>query len=278
MKAVCAEFADGWCFQLEKCPTNGKLHYQARWKLEKKEYGATLLQVLSCRGFAKDDLDLSPESNNSVQQGGLSFYVMKDDTREAGPWHDASYKPKKRKVYEGRDLKCMENPFEWQADVIQRISVADDDRSINWVYNRLGNAGKSKLMKYLCFKGDGVTRVPLGTATQIKTCVIEKGEHNAFMVDLPRVRGSDERQQELFSAIEEIKNGWVESPMYGKKAELFMEPPHVWVFSNELPTISNSSVDRWKVWTIADNQLHAMTWLDISNERAKFPKKKDDDP
>jgi len=36
--------------------------------------------------------------------------------------------------------------------------------------------------------------------------------------------------------------------MYGKAAELLMEPPHIWIFSNELPNISMCSLDRWHVW------------------------------
>ena len=81
------------------------------------------------------------------------------------------------------------------------------------------------------------------------------------MVDLPRVRGSDERQHELFSALEEIKNGWVESPMYGKAAELLMEPPHIWIFSNELPNISMCSLDRWHIWHLYEIGKQADPWI-----------------
>lgn len=173
----------------------------------------TLLVIFEMRGFDRRDVTVLPESNNSIQQGGLSFYVIKDDTRKAGPWYDPSFKPKKRNPYEGRDLKCMDEPYAWQKKIMDILNEEADDRTINWVYNASGCAGKSKLMKYL-----------------------------------PRVRGSDERQQELFSALEEIKNGWVESPMYGKAAELLMEPPHIWIFSNELPNVSMCSLDRWHVW------------------------------
>jgi len=40
--------------------------------------------------------------------------------------------------------------------------------------------------------------------------------------------------------------------MYGKAAELLMEPPHIWIFSNELPNISMCSLDRWHVWHLYD--------------------------
>ena len=242
------EFFDQWMFQLEEGKKAGKEHYQCRGIIEPAQMTETLLHIFESRGFDRRDVTVLPESNNSIQQGGLSFYVMKDDTRKAGPWHDPAFKPKRRTVYEGKDLKCMERPFVWQKTILVETSKEADDRTVNWVYNASGCAGKSKLMKFMRWTNPEMARVGLGSATQIKTAVIEKGAHKIYMVDLPRVRGGDERQQELFSALEEIKNGWVESPMYGKAAELLMEPPHIWIFSNELPNISMCSLDRWHVW------------------------------
>jgi hypothetical protein len=247
-----SEFFDHWMFQLEEGSVTVKEHYQCRGILDEPQMTETLLHIFESRGFDRRDVTVLPESNNSIQQGGLSFYVMKDDTRKAGPWHDPSYKPRKRNTYDGRDLRCMENPYTWQKTVMSLCNAEADDRTINWVYNASGCAGKSKLMKYMRWKNPEMARVGLGSATQIKTAVIEKGAHQVYMVDLPRVRGSDERQQELFSALEEIKNGWVESPMYGRSAELLMEPPHIWIFSNELPNLGMCSLDRWHVWHLYD--------------------------
>lgn len=90
----------------------------------------------------------------------------------------------------------------------------------------------------------------MGTATQIKSSIITKGPHRAYMLDLPRVRGKDESLQNTFSAIEEIKNGWVETAMYGKWEELMMLPPHVIVFSNDKPRLDLCSADRWEVYQL----------------------------
>lgn len=90
----------------------------------------------------------------------------------------------------------------------------------------------------------------MGTATQIKSSIITKGAHRAYMLDLPRVRGKDESLQNIFSAIEEIKCGWVETAMYGKWEELMMLPPHVFVFSNEQPRLSLCSADRWSIYQV----------------------------
>jgi len=254
---VLTEFCKQWCFQLEKGHNENKLHYQLRLILPEAQKKETLLQVFSCRFQDMRDVTILPESNNSIVQGGLAFYVMKDDTRVDGPWYDPSYVPRRRNLYKGEDLECMKEPFPMQQSIINAVHKPPDDRTINWVANFDGCAGKSKLMKYMRMnpKSFDFARVPMGTATQIKTSVIAKGPHRIYMVDLPRVRGSDERQQELFSALEEIKNGWVESPMYGKTDELLMMPPHVWIFSNELPNLKFASQDRWRVWTIENRHL-----------------------
>lgn len=252
VQSIFEEFTSQWCFQAEAGAEAQKLHYQCRMIMPEAQMTETMIHLFEMRGYDRQDVTFIPESNNSIAQGGLSFYVMKDDTRVAGPWHDPEYKPNKRKRYEGNDLACMNEPFPFQAKIIEMIKETPNDRDIIWWYNQAGCAGKSKLMKYLRFTSDEVARVPMGSATQIKTAVIEKGPHRTYMVDLPRVRGADERQQELFSALEEIKNGWVESPMYGKNAELLMEPPHVHIFSNELPNLSHCSLDRWKVYIIED--------------------------
>lgn len=248
------EFFAHWIFQQERGETTGKLHYQCRVSLEQPLSKATMLHLMDMRGI-KLQCNIQPESNNSIQQGGLSFYVMKDETREAGPWYDDAFRPSKKVKYEGKDIACMETPLPWQSTVISMLKAPPDDRSIVWIADPVGNHGKSKLMKWLRFQTPiDCVRVPMGSATQIKTSVIEKGRHRVYMVDLPRTVGKEERIQELYSALEELKNGWVESAMYGKAAELLMEPPHVVIFSNGFPSLSHMSLDRWRVYELVTVQ------------------------
>ena len=58
---------------------------------------SSVLAMAGAIGGHGRDVTVLPESNNSIQQGGLSFYVIKDDTRKAGPWYDPSFKPLKLK-------------------------------------------------------------------------------------------------------------------------------------------------------------------------------------
>ena len=77
--------------------------------------------------------------------------------------------------------------------------------------------------------------------------------------------------------------------MYGKAAELLMEPPHIWIFSNELPNISMCSLDRWHVWHLYDRPVFGVQFdrLDVNEviemvakqreaEKKKQDKRKDD--
>lgn len=263
-------------------------HYQGRIDLKDKSarmVKATLLSVFEAGGYDITNLTVTPESNASVKTSGSLFYATKTESRVDGPWHDASFvAPQRPIVYNGEDLACMENLLPWQQEIMDIVNDDPDDRRIVWIYNEVGNAGKSKLQKWLAFR-HGARRVPLGTATQIKTAVADGTAKSLYMVNLPRVTGSQESQRDLFSALEEIKDGWVESCMYGKEHQLFMKPPHLLIFSNDVPDLKLASADRWVVYDLehAQSQLREMGPREITALRkrklaeALFPEDDDDD-
>lgn len=221
-----------WIFQLED--TCGNLHYQGyistKERIRSKQLGVELNEKFRGIRFCECSCE---------GRAALKRYVMKDDSRVKGPWG-------KRPVYLGRDLECMSTPLPWQQEVLDIIEKPPDDRTIYWIVNFAGCAGKSKLCKYLRVK-EKACRIPPGTATQIKTSVVQKGAHRCYFFDDPRVSGTFEKDGDLFSAIEDVKNGYVESAMYGKNLELLMEPPHVICFSNKFPKMCHASRDRWKI-------------------------------
>jgi len=245
-----------WVFQEEKGEKEGRDHFQMRINLLKanRMVKHTLLDVFRAGGFSDEQIQQltpSPESNNGIKTDGATFYCTKVETRVAGPWYDASFTaPKKKRKYEGQDLQMMENPYGWQKDIMERINLPTDDRKINWVYNESGNCGKTKLQKYLCWKGRA-KRIAMGLAHQIKNALATtQPDVRCFVMNIPRVSGKEESQRELFSAIEEIKDGWVSAVMYGEEKEWFAEPPHIWIFSNEQPDANLASADRWRIWKL----------------------------
>lgn len=231
--------ADQWVFQQEK-GAKGRPHFQGRLKLKKRVRKAGLLRLFVL-GHGKESracVTFSPEHHES----GSFSYVTKVESRTDGPWSD-------RPFYSGQDLACMKDPFKWQAEIMALVEPDPDDRTIHWFANPDGHEGKTKLCKYLEFTGQG-KRVGAGTATQVKTAVIASGPCRLYMVDIPRSSGKHEFDEDMFSALEEVKNGWVISPMYGKDQRLMMMPPHVIIFSNRYPNKSLISHDRWKIYEI----------------------------
>jgi len=237
MRTTFTDLASKWIFQLERGEEAGKLHVQGRMRVRDKKRCTTLVKDLArVLGLPAEWITVRAESD----EVGSFTYCLKEDTRVDGPWADSP-------IYLGSDLICMSTPHPWQSQVLGWIEKEPDDRTIHWVFDPVGNHGKSKLCKWLRYKGLAM-RIPMGTATQIKTAVLAMGSARCFVVDLPRVRGSDETKEALFSAVEDIKGGWVQSAMYGKFQELLFVPAHVIIFSNELPSYMMASLDRWAVY------------------------------
>jgi len=245
--AAGSELSD-WVAQVERGKKTHRLHVQAYIHTTDKVRSTTLNKRLTAMlaDTPFESCETGPASE--AGKGALRDYCMKKDTRVLGPLG-------KRPIYTARDLRCMESLLPWQQQLCSLLAEEPDDRTLVWIYNPSGNVGKSKFMKWYRYLKKGV-RVPMGTATQLKECVIAKGAHRCYMVDLPRTRGKEERITEIFSALEEIKNGWVESAMHGKPKELMMEPPHVVVFSNDMPNLNLASRDRWQVFTVQTSTSH----------------------
>ena len=56
----------------------------------------------------------------------------------------------------------------------------------------------------------------------------------------------------LYTNIENIKNGRVDSTFYGRFKRLRFKPPHVIVFINNVPNMSTFSLDRFHLFVLAD--------------------------
>lgn len=233
--------AKHWVYQHERASRD---HWQMSIQLNSKKRCGWLLRNLP-EGMDRTWVTVKPSAST-----GAFNYCMKEDTRVAGPYSD---KP----IYMGQDLAVMNNPLPWQQEVIDMVNQPPDDRTVVWIHEPVGNVGKSKLLKYLRWK-NLACRVPIGTAGQLRSAMIAKGAHRCYVVDFPRVLGKEDAVADIFSALEELKNGWVETAFYGKPAELLMEPPHVIVMSNDKPNLKLASKDRWKVFQLKEGSLTAL--------------------
>lgn len=231
LKAACRLVAKKWAFQLEVGTQTGYEHYQGRISLKTK---------------ARHGPDW-PETHWSVtsnENRDNSFYVLKEDTRKAGPWTDAdAYIP--RQV---RDIVLRP----WQQAIINSANTWDT-RTINILHCPGGNIGKSTLKTYAGAHRIGRALPMMESYKDYMRMVMDTPKCKLYLIDFPR---SQQRLGcgNLWSAIETIKDGYAYDDRYGFREEYF-DCPTVWVFTNNLPDRSHLSVDRWKTWTVIDGEL-----------------------
>lgn len=244
----CKKIAKRFCFQLEKGDTTGYLHYQGRMSLIKKHRKNELMKLF----------DMIPVPNyleptvNGVALTGDLFYVMKDETRQDGPWTDKFEERYIPRQYRGK----METLLPWQQVVWDNRNVFDE-RHINMIYCPNGNKGKSTLASLCELYGDGLDVPPVNDSKELvqlvcNMCMSQNlRTPNPVMIDLPRAMDKT-RLHGIYSAVEQIKKGKLYDLRYHYKS-YWIDSPQIWVFSNTRPDLEMLSADRWKIYIINDS-------------------------
>lgn len=236
-----------WIYQLEKGETTNKLHYQGRLSLNKRKRKSEILKII--KQFEKPILFnyLEPASTNSY---GHWFYVMKEETKIEGPWKDTDeelYVP-----LEYREIDKNWHPF--QTQIIQSKDEVKKNREVNVIFDPKGNSGKTTLANYLTITQQGLLIPPLAKASDIiqyvcSLCMARKTrDPKIVFFDLPRALNKSDLR-ELFTAVEQIKNGILYDTRYTGKCWV-IEPPAIWIFTNKQVDPDMLTRDRWKTWII----------------------------
>lgn len=229
-----------YIYQLEK-GEQGTYHFQGYGKLKVKQRISTLTHQLvnKLKGLS---FNVSPSHDDDA----LKEYAMKDDTRIQGPWAD-------HVIYRGQDLMHVTQFYPWQRSVYVSLKELPDNRSINWIYDPNGNNGKTMFGKYLMYH----MKYPMyqfADAKDLMHLISNNLHKNAYLFDLTRTKPASFSGKDIYSCMEQIKNGVIQNVKYMTSQELMM-PPHVWVFANQLPKFESLTGDRWKVWTIENKEL-----------------------
>ena len=235
-----------WCFQLESGSETGYQHYQCRISLISKK---RLNNMITWMASTMTGVHVSATANPTFYAGN-EFYVMKVDTRIDGPWTDrddinVNTMP--------RRLRGEPTWKPWQQTVLHMCAQEPDDRVINVIVDTTGNNGKSFLTLWMMSRCM-CERIPQQKdARDIMRMIMNLPKCTTYFIDLPRGT-SHKDQNSTYAAIEEIKNGYCYDDRYHFKREIF-EPPHIWVFTNQLPDASLLSRDRWHYWIILNDRL-----------------------
>lgn len=234
MKKYCKK----WTFQLEKCPSTDRLHFQGRMKLMVKERPSESL-FKKFPGF-----NLTITSKASVEN---DWYACKEDTRVKGPWKDTDTILKIP-----RDIAEIEELWLWQLQLIDIIKVYDA-RRVNVVYDPVGNSGKSTFVRYCMCYGLGQILPFCNDYKDVMRMVMDMPDSKCYFMDMPRAINK-ERLFGLYGGIESVKGGYAYDDRYHFKQKLF-DPPNVVIFTNKYPDEDLLSRDRWRIWEIIDRKL-----------------------
>lgn len=242
----CTTYCKRWCFQRERGVETGYEHFQCRISLISKKRLTTMITWMSNTMPA---IHVSPTANATYYSGD-EFYVMKEDTRIEGPWSDRTHID-----LSSLPIRLRGEPTwrPWQQTVKSSIEQPPDDRTINVAIDTEGNNGKSFLTMWLMSRNIA-ERIPQqkdgrDIMRMVMNCPIRK----CYFIDLPRATPNKDSHA-LYTAIEEIKNGYCYDDRYRFQRTIF-EPPHIWVFTNEIPDSHLVSRDRWRLWTITNGRL-----------------------
>ncbi len=146
---------------------------------------------------------------------------------------DADAKEKKKLKVQFEESKL----FDWQKGILRKLDE-QDDRKVMWVYDLEGNSGKTWLAKYLmidrtAFLCSGGKKADIALAFNREKYVV---------FDFPRTM----EQYILYDVIEAFKNGFMFSPKYQSRVDVFT-PCKVVCFANFMPDKSKLSKDRWDI-------------------------------
>lgn len=160
-------------------------------------------------------------------------------------------------------LKVIKTLKPWQSKCMDLIDLEyshGDDRTINWVIDQQGGAGKTAFCKYMSTIEKQLLIITGGGYKDIACCLnlymdnkdFDINDRTVVFFNIPR--DSDDKGMISYKALESLKDGLITSTKYESKTLVFNSPV-VWVFSNNEPEIDKLSQDRWKLWTIENDEL-----------------------
>jgi hypothetical protein len=244
-----------YLFQKEIGEETKREHYQGYVVSDIRKRKTTLLNEFSDSGFSVTQLTLNP-MQGTLEQNALYCSKQTSSTGELFS---------NRLIYTGKDIQILDDKskrFRWQQKLFEYffeedvhvLKTPESSREIVWCYDMSGNSGKSLFTKWISFRNNNATKVAFGSAQQLRSALVTIGPRQLFILDIPRTLGEDDSLRNIYSVIEDLKNGFIVSSFYGTHKELLMDSPHILIFSNMMPDTSYLSDDRWKIFTITGNK------------------------
>lgn len=224
----------GYMGGIETCPTTEKLHIQGWIEFPGKSRPSTL----------KLPKEIHWERMKKSETTNYK-YCSKED-KDAIVWGTCE----KAAPYE---IDIDISP--WMEELLNILEQPPDSRSIYWVWEPKGKAGKTHFQKWYELQHKGDTLILSGKASDMKHGIVQFKEQNKYvprvvMCNVPR---STEEKFISWQGMEEIKDMLFYSGKY-EGGMINDKNPHFVMFANWLPDVSHMSGDRWNLCRIPDGK------------------------
>lgn len=251
MKNFFIKHTKKWAFQKEQGQQTGYVHWQCRFSLNAKltENGVKALLLDS----DIEAFHVTPTSANATK--GAALYVIKAETRIDGPWTDKDPAP----IPTTRTSRKLDELglLPWQNEIMNQ-TLDYNDRQIHCVVDKDGNNGKGALCKWAYVKGFAQLIPPFNSYGDLIQFAFSRPRASLYFIDMPRAMPK-KNLFEMYQGIESLKDGYMFDKRYRGQFELIDEP-NIVVFTNTPPKKRYLTRDRWRVWTIHEDQLVVYTY------------------
>lgn len=247
---------DKWVFQLEEGKETKRKHYQLRIRWKTKTRGTQVTQNLLDAIGKWGTCHVSPTSTNASK---TFDYVLKADTRVAGPWadNDTSTNEKLDSAMPEDVKLCKSIPYPWQTRMTNMIDAYKPDVYIHMIIDPLGMNGKSTWTKTMFWTNRACVVPNLGECDKIMGFVCSMPRSNCYIIDIPRTMTINNTKN-LVTSIENLKAGYVYDWRYHAKFNVISNPMIVitcnWNFPSDAFTTK-----RVIKWLIVDKKLKYFT-------------------
>lgn len=219
-------------------------HIQGMAKLHRKQRPAAVAKTI------KNMLTLEHISvvvQPAFNLAALEKYSMKDESRQRNlVFADHA-------IYMGEDLPSLDNLYPYQQTLYKMCKNKPNDRHIYWIYDQIGNTGKSKFCKFMTYH-EKTPMLTYGKNADILNLASKYPNSRTYLFNLSRAKPSQIGIQDLYATLEALKDGHYVNTKYDTCAVL-QNPAHIIVMANVLPDLTLLSSDRWKVMTIDKNKV-----------------------
>lgn len=155
---------------------------------------------------------------------------------------DKNFVIKGLKIKRPLDILLESQLYTWQSDIVEQVKQIADKRTINWIFDRKGNMGKTEFGKYLAVNHNAI---PLeGKKNDILYCAAQF-DADIYYWDLERSM----EDYVSYASIEKIKGGIYMCAKY-ESQPIKRNCPHIYIFANFPPDMTKLSLDRWMIYNL----------------------------